>query len=522
MNSNQNIKDILKFNHTSLWWFFYPRLHFETKLIITTRNNKRIQKRDIKFILPSFFGRTYILIKMFVRFLFGKLYNLRYKRSSSNNPIIVTSHTINWRNFTHPSSKNIKNDVMIGDILKKMEESDYNVLALDIETRFLIDFSTLLEKMFSTKGLWRPIESYLTLNSIKKVYKLCDGYDTNWKKLKHNSAFSDSLQCDGIPLNSLEQYFDMFFKYDVFQALLYIELMKRAIEITKAKAIVVMCEYCIFGKAAIIAGKIQGVPTIAIQHGIITPTHPGYVYNKEDKDEMILPDITCVYGQYHHDLLTKDSIYEPEQVIITGQPRYDLLGQLDKIYSKKRFLEKYEISPEHKLVLWTTQSHGLSDEENTKNLVAMFKAIQNLRNITLIIKQHPGERKKDTKRIEQYLINDKINAVIVPKSSNIYEQIFVCDLLITRTSTTAMEAVALNKPVIVLNLDDGTDYAGYVEEGVACGVYKDEDLTTAIDELLQDDSRLAKNRDKYIEKYLYKIDGKASERVIDIIENMLL
>ena len=518
INSNQNIKDILKFDHTSLWWFFNSRLHFETRLIITTRNNKRIQKRDIKFILPSFFGRNYILIKVIVRFLFGKLCNLRYKRSSSSNPIIFTGYAHYWRNFTHTSSKNINNDIMFGDIFKKMEEFDYDVLALDIDSTFLIDFSTLLEKMFFTKGLWRPIESYLTLNLIKNVYKLCDGYDTNWKKLKYDSAFIDSLQCDGTPLNSLEQYFDMFFKYDVFQAVLYIELMKRAIEITKAKAIVVMCEYCIFGKAAIIAGKIQGVPTIAIQHGIITPTHSGYIFNKEDKDEIILPDITCVYGQYHHDLLTKDSIYEPEQVIVTGQPRYDILHHIDKIYSKKRFLEKYEITPEHKLVLWTTQSHGLSDEENTKNLMAMFKATQNLKNTTLIIKQHPGERKKHTQKIKQYLTNYKINAVMVPKSSNIYEQIFVCDLLITKHSTTAMEAVALNKPVIVLSLIDSTDYAGYVEEGIARGVYKEEDLTTTIEELLQDDSYLAKNRDKYINKYMDNIDGKASERVVDIID----
>ena len=522
INSNQNIKDILKFDHTSLWWFFNSRLHFETLLIITTRNNKRIQKRNIKSILPSFFGRTYILIKVIVRFLFGKFCNLCYKFSSSSNPIIVTSHALSWRNFTQPSSKNIKNDIMFGEILKKMEESDYDVLALDIDSTFLIDFSTLLEKTFFTKGLWRPVESYLTLDIIKNVYKQCDGYDKNWKKLKHDSVFIDSLQCDGIPLNLLEQYFDMFFKYDLFQAVLYIELMKRAIEITKPKAIVVMCEYCIFGKAAIIAGKIQGVPTIAIQHGVITPTHSGYIFNKEDQDEIILPDITCVYGQYHYDLLTKDSIYEPEQVIITGQPRYDILHHINEIYSRKRFLEKHGINPEHKIVLWTTQSHGLSDEENTKNLVAMFKAIQNLKNTTLIIKQHPGEGKKDTKKIKQYLTDHKINAVIVPKSSNTYEQIFVCDLLITRHSTTAMEAVTLNKPVIVLNLDDGTDYAGYVKEGVARGVYKEEDLATAIKELLQDDFCLAKNRDEYIEKYMYKIDGGASERVVDIIENMVL
>ena len=63
-----------------------------------------------------------------------------------------------------------------------------------------------------------------------------------------------------------------------------------------------------------------------------------------------MPDITCVYGQYHYDLLTEKSIYEPEQVIVTGQPRYDILHNIDKIYSKKRFQENYEVKLNEKII----------------------------------------------------------------------------------------------------------------------------------------------------------------------------
>ena len=520
VKNDKSIKDILNYENTSLWWFFNLDLYNKTRKYVVTKNN---QKRNAKSVFPAFFGRSYILIKVIFRFLFGIIGELLYYGKSNPSKILFTSYPLNWKDATDPLLNNKKADSMIGDVLKDIKPHNFTPIALDYDNSFFIDFKTMFEKILFTKGLWKPIETYLTLGIIKTTYNACKIYDYEWRELKNNPNFIKSIQYNGSALfDSLKHDFDILFKYRVFSAILYIELVKRAIEATNAKAIVITCEYCMFGRAAVIAGHIKGVPTLAIQHGVITPTHSGYIFNKEDKDEIILPDITCVYGQYHHDLLTKDSIYEPEQVIVTGQPRYDILHHIDKIYSKKRFLEKYEISPEHKLVLWTTQSHGLSDEENTKNLVAMFKAIQNLKNTTLIIKQHPGERKKDTKKIKQYLTDHKINAVMVPKSSNMYEQIFVCDLMVTKYSTTAMEAVALNKPIIVLNLDDGTDHAGYVKEGVARGVYKDEDLATAIKELLQDDSRLAKNRDRYIEKYLYKIDGKASERVINIIENMLL
>ena len=206
---------------------------------------------------------------------------------------------------------------------------------------------------------------------------------------------------------------------------------------------------------------------------------------------------------------------------VTGQPRYDILYHADEVYNRERFLERYKINSDHKIVLWTTQCHGLSDEENIKNFKVIFETMQNLKDTTLIIKQHPGEGKRYTKMIRNYSEKYKTNAIITPKDSDTYEQLFVCNLMITRHSTTAMESVALNKPVVILNLSGEPDPVEYVKEGVALGVYKEEDLKPAIEKLLKDDSELARNRAKYIEKYLYKIDGKSTERVVKLIGEMI-
>ncbi len=69
-----------------------------------------------------------------------------------------------------------------------------------------------------------------------------------------------------------------------------------------------------------------------------------------------------------------------------------------------------------------------------------------------------------------------------------------------------------------MNLGGRPDITTYVQEGVACGVYKPEDLKPTIEQLLRDDSCLARNREEFIRKYLYRDDGKAAERVVALIE----
>jgi hypothetical protein len=86
---------------------------------------------------------------------------------------------------------------------------------------------------------------------------------------------------------------------------------------------------------------------------------------------------------------------------------------------------------------------------------------------------------------------------------------------------TATEAVALDRPVIILNLSGNPDIIDCVDEGVAIGVYKKDDLKQAILSILEDDSEIAKNRSRYVEAEYYLIDGKSSERMASLMESMV-
>jgi hypothetical protein len=242
-------------------------------------------------------------------------------------------------------------------------------------------------------------------------------------------------------------------------------------------------------------------------------------YDAFDLEGSYFADYSFVHGEEYR----KFSNFKARlgEIIVTGQPRYDIINDAWKVYSREDFCRRYNIKSNNKIILWATQCHGLSNEENIKNFKAIFGAMKNLIGMTLIIKQHPAEGEDYTNMMNSYIHDYKINALITPKNSDTLEQIFISDLMITRASTTAIEAIAMNKPVIVLNLSNEPDPVEYINEGVAKGVYREEDIGPAIKGLLEDDSDLAAYRMAYINKYLYKIDGKATQRVMDIIYCML-
>ena len=527
------LNERLSYEGISLWWLYRPYLF---RLVKAHAGDEQPEKDSLKKVKIKF-AKKYFISKALIRYIFGKLQN-KNKRSGndSHNKILVLSYTNLWRKY--PTSqkeggdKNVKRDVMLGDIIPALKNNEYNIIALDADPTLFVDFKVMIEKHYQENGLWRPIEYYLTPNIVRKALRASGAHKEEWNKLKKNKQCIDLLKGDSTEIPSyglLKDYFEKLFSYGTFNSVLYIELVKNAIEIEEPDLILMTYGPVTLAKAASIAAKQKGIPTLEIQHGLIFPYTFIYIFTKYEasNDELVkslhysLPDKTAVYGSYYKELLTKMSVYSEDSVVVTGQPRCDILSHADRIYSIEKFLKKYKINPNHKIILWTTQCHGISNEENVKNFEAVFRTMQNLNDVTLVMKQHPNEGKRYTKMIKGYINKYGIDAVIPPKNSDTYEQLFACDLMITRHSTTAMEAVALNKPVIILNLSGEPDPVEYVKEGVAFGVYKEEDLKQAIEKLLNDESELAKNRAAYIEKYLYKIDGKATERIVNLIEAMI-
>jgi glycosyltransferase involved in cell wall biosynthesis len=236
-------------------------------------------------------------------------------------------------------------------------------------------------------------------------------------------------------------------------------------------------------------------------------------------EDQLLSDYFCVSGPQAESV--KQNVFkDTKRIIVTGQPRFDILARADESFDANRIRRKFGLAKDKKVMLLATDTHGQPVEENRESISAIYDAANSLRDTQLVVKLHPAEDQE----APLYKENRSYTPVVIKGSRNISELLYVCDAMITKSSTTTLEAAILNKPIIVLNLSGKPDVMPYVEKGIALGVYRKEDLIPAIKDALHNREareKLARCREKFVYEYAYIQDGRASERVADLIKSVI-
>jgi len=459
----------------------------------------RERKKLIEFAKQSKYIIHIVLVWAYFNTFFRRL-----KKKIAPVEVLFISQLEDWKEMINISGKRDLGDMQMEWIIRETVQR-HKIIVIDLDAHvWFRDHKKTKYKFKTVSYNVVCIEQFLTLRNI---------LITSLRLIRHILGVKEDLDCQNFSEIANMNIGSAFFKLSVAESIL---------KQCRPKAVVYPYEFDVYPSAIAYLAHKSGIAVVGLQHGQSKRTGNLSGYKIEDvKAKARLPDITCLYGSYYRDLLINYSIYDEKMVTVTGVSRYDSLAKADTIYSKEEVLKRYNISPSKKVILWTGQFLGLSYEENIKNMDAIFSAMKDLPESVLMLKMHPREKKKNVKLVKGHLKNYDINVVLITENLDTDELIFASDLLITRHSTTALEAIALDKPVIVLNLSGEPDPVDYVDEGVALGVRRAEDLKPAIEKVLKDDSDLAKNRGRYIEKYLYKIDGRATERVVKVIEEQL-
>ena len=539
LSCGKNLFQLTTYDNLSMIWITHASFQTFLRNLLkeekTTRQSSRSRKLTIYkragIYLELLFDVALHMISSVLLFI----YDTRSKNPPSYPTVLLYSHDLQWRKM-RDAQKNItrKTDIYFDAIIQKAQDK-FTIIttkSIDYDEQPFQGIRKLREKL----KLWnipiKPLNIYWRLDVWKKKYKSFKFFKQRFQDLQRDQVFRKLCRINGKDfskeiLHELDFYFTMKFPRGVG----YIALGRNMLKFLRPQLVMLADEYIWKPKSYIvIAAKLEGVPSLALQHGIIYPTHTGYKYQKKDispkghftSPYAPLPDKTVVYGTYHKHLLTEISAYPKQSVLVTGQPRYDALYEAKETYSKQEYIKRYGINPKERIVLWTTQLKGTSDEENALTIETVCTAIKSLKNVCLVIKQHPDEGQEYTALLQEYTKRFDVNAIIPSRFSDTNEHLFAADVVIGKTSTTLMEAVILQKPAIVLNLSGQPDEVEYVPEKVALGVYQKDTLAPAIQKLLIDDAELASHRENYIERYLYKIDGKSTERVLDVMDNMIL
>ncbi|ODS40494.1 hypothetical protein BEH94_06720 [Candidatus Altiarchaeales archaeon WOR_SM1_SCG] len=533
----KNIKEILTYKNISYWWFINETLFYQLLRKISINNNPKIihqsqKKRNIllfftKNISPHMLIVYYIFSSFFFKLIDKLVFHQKTPRNSKSIIII-------YRGIPQTTLKEPNYYASIANRLKT-KNGNYHfstVYASSNIPHFAI--KTIIDRFRYQREIPHKIlESYWSFDIWNVERGGRKHLSKIWENIRENEGFKDSLIYKNKNIQSLIEDIlnNYFFGLRFGRNLRDIEMAKRMIDYEKPDIIIIGSEYSNLERAICIAAKLKGIPTLAIQHGGIGPYHPGYIYLKEDispegsveSPYCPITDKIVLYGPYDKKNLTEVSSYPENSVIVTGQPRYDILARANEIYNKEKTFEKLNLDKSKKLVVWATNTINF-DEYAKKHINAVFDSIEKLSSeVQLVIKKHPASYLPDL-IYDEIAKNFGFKPIIMRTEIDTLELLYASDLLIMEQSTVGLEAMILDKPVITLNFSGEPDYYHYAESGAVLGVYNEKDLIINIEKALYDkktQERLKKAREKFVYEHAYKQDGKATERVCDSIEEMI-
>lgn len=271
-------------------------------------------------------------------------------------------------------------------------------------------------------------------------------------------------------------------------------------------------------KILVTVGKRLGVKSLVLQHGMLG--HP-------ISSLPLSADKIAAYGKITKDWFLSQGV-EENRIVITGSPRFD------KYYTKtdpdlKKIREKLGLEHAKKTVTLLLQHNNIPThfanvhlrECEFKSLCKMVvEAIEEIPWAQLLIKLHPGDGKAGLhKKIIKELSRKPI---LIVQHFDLFKILHVSDLVITYSSTAALEAMILGKPVVAVAFK-GKPNSIFVNS-IIPPVKNKEEVTQAAKRLLRKNGiqrQYEEYRKKFLFSALYKQDGKASWRVASLMKKTM-
>jgi len=513
----KSLRELFYCGDVPLWWFIRPLLLYPTiqqlaKAFKAGKDLQSVELNKVKLILAE----QYIKTRDKIRASLGNK-TLQKSISAGTKPkILAITLTKSWKSYEDHIKGSTVGDSLIGPVISELERLPCDIVCVDADYSKQLNFRILRDKV--SKGHF-ILETYLTSEGRKKAENRIKEIKVLWNSLKQEASFKDLFVYEGKnifnALNArLETVFSELYLFRVIRAL---EAINNMIETEKPSVILTSIEKGYYGLALTYIARKRGIPVIGIQHAMIANATQDYTHKKvtlsvESLDYPIV-DKTAVYGNASKRLLMRSG-YPKSTIAVTGQPRYDQLENLRQKFNKKEFCAAYGLDPDKKIFAIMGQILN-SQEERDKFLRGLLRALKNFPELQIVVKPKAHEEWHRQVVKEEYPA-----AVVLPAEMGAFEPLLACDFMATVTSTTALEAMMLEKFVLIINLTNQSAAQPYIESGAALYATKEDNIGKEIQRLLNDNKvrlRLKKSMKKFVSENVYKNDGKSSARVADLI-----
>jgi hypothetical protein len=482
LDKNTELENI-KIDEIPIWWFFKPVLILNSlpspflNFKEISNEIKRTKLRILKTKIIASLLKSYIIRNE------KKKRILRKREIHSNNVEKLLFLTY---------SNHIKEDgiLRLSSIINKIKEDKR------IEPFILVSDPISNKAGNSILKYEHTLYEYITSSDLKEAHKLSKEINSKWKISKKDDIH-----------NFLKIELDFLLSKEMIElVLLYYFAFKRIIDQENIKAVVITADTGFQDKALIASIKDKNIPIISVHHG-----NPGTVPIETFSKTKI-----CLKGRAFKRNLEKTNF--KGEMVITG------FTDSDEILKYKK-----EVKKDKKTVLITT-SPLVEDNFMKKGIYQNYikkylEEINKINDIEIIISLHP--REKDIEKYQEITKNYQ-NVKVIKKIDikYLYELLNYADLLIFFGSGTAIEANILNKPTVYINLfgKDMPYIRLFEEAGPILEIDKEADISIPIKDILENKKireKLTKEREKFVEDYCYKVDGKSTERIVDEIYKSL-
>jgi hypothetical protein len=209
----------------------------------------------------------------------------------------------------------------------------------------------------------------------------------------------------------------------------------------KPKAVLIRCGYGRFPMALAQACRQLKIPSIELQHGLITAFLPAYRRTTPTTNKDCIPEYLLAQGEIYAELVRDGNLFEEDKVISAGYPY--LQQTLNE--RKKPSGQKQSISPFPRNILFTSQWILSSEIQDFVIKVAEQLKRDNM-DIGILFKPHPYDR-NDYSDMRN---NDHI--VLIDKYEDTYKLFSSVDIHSTVYSTSGLEAIAFGIPNIFVDI----------------------------------------------------------------------
>lgn len=507
--SGEKIFQLFDFNDISLWWFIYqsliPQIKKNINFIIKFTEFLE-QTRPKTVTIKDDFTKVDLIIQICkknsinVKYSKNEYLKFKMKRMSKNiiqkkrfskiaeikktnrkecflkekniipkidEKIIFAIPTIYRRKIFDLENSKTKNGEYILNSIFRLFEND-KIIGLDIDYTFKGN-TDVLEDRLSDEISWFPIEM-ITSNKESNEGKI---FLQKIEQIFKNNKFQQLFEFQNISFwKNIENFFtEILYEPNLPTYIKIIEGLEVFLKNKSPKAFFLPYETGPIALAIIAVCKKLNIKTFGVQHGYIYQKNPMYIFGRYTFEKIKLgfpiPNHFLLFGEYDKEILTKNE-YPKDRLIEFGNPAYFNHKQIIEKCNSRNFRRKYNINPGKKIVLFTTgklqrnyPSHGKYDydEQIWRELLVNFKD----QNVHIILKPHPQEKNVQVYEEIKNEINIK-NADII--DDDIYELINAASVVISVFSSTMLDAMVFQKPVIKVQFENEQNSIFKNNEGI--------------------------------------------------------